>query len=290
MLKRFFQRRVRIHRPLTDPVIAHIHVPKCAGTSFRTFLIEHYGTAHLALYVPDTFFVYTPDQIEECLRDRSVRGFSSHFVRTFPPQIAGRDVVYITFLRRPVDQFISYVTHIKKYYDSIPDNPLSSSLPPNPTKMSVRDIARWILTCDRPVNFHENYTVNFFARYSVPGETGPFRMDKTYLRRRLSTAIRILDRFFFVGVTEQMDLSVAILRRLMVQSQLHLPQGRVPIDNTSFEFREDLGWIQHEDEVGRLLLNSVREDEKLYEHAVERLHRLELKARALIGISGGEAA
>jgi hypothetical protein len=76
----------------------------------------------------------------------------------------------------------------------------------------------------------------------------------------------------------------------MVQSQLHLPQGRVPIDNTSFEFREDLGWIQHEDEVGRLLLNSVREDEKLYEHAVERLHRLELKARALIGISGGEAA
>lgn len=89
----------------------------------------------------------------------------------------------------------------KKYYDIIPDKPLPSGLPPDPTnltKMSVREIARWILTCDREVNFHENYTVNFFARYSLPGKAGPFRMDKAYARRRLSAAMRILDRFCFV--------------------------------------------------------------------------------------------
>jgi hypothetical protein len=44
-------------RPLTDPVIAHTHVPKCGGTAFRKFLIRHYGAAHLALYVLDTYFL-----------------------------------------------------------------------------------------------------------------------------------------------------------------------------------------------------------------------------------------
>ena len=63
-------------RPLIDPVIAHIHVPKCAGTAFRKFLIQHYGAAHLSLYVPDTYFVYPPDQIAEYLRDTSLRGLA----------------------------------------------------------------------------------------------------------------------------------------------------------------------------------------------------------------------
>src|SRR5271166_1497633 len=268
----------RIYRgPLIDPVIAHIHVPKCGGTAFRKFLIQHYGAAHLALYVPDTYFVYPQGQIAEYLRDKSVRGFSSHFVRTFPDRIVGRDIVYITFLRNPVDQFISYITHIKKHFATIPDKPLLSALPPDPTKMSVREIARWILTCDREVNFHENYTVNFFARYSMPGVTGPFRKDKAYVKHRLSAASRILDRFFFVGIAEQMDLSVAILRTLMSKSKLDLPQGEVPIDNTSFEFRDDLSWIHHDDVVGRLLLNSVREDQMLYQRAMERLQSLALQ-------------
>ncbi len=263
--------------PLIDPVIAHIHVPKCGGTAFRKFLIQHYRAAHLALYVPDTYFVYPQDQIAEYLRDRSVRGFSSHFVRTFPDRIAGRDIVYITFLRNPVDQFISYITHIKKHFGTIPDKPLLSALPPDPTRMSVREIARWILTSDQEVNFHENYTVNFFARYSMPGETGPFRKDKAYVRHRLSAASRILDRFFFVGVAERMGLSVAILRNLMLRSNLDFPQGEVPVDNTSFEFRDDLSWIHHKDEVGRLLLKSLQEDQRLYQRAMERFQALALR-------------
>ena len=133
-------------------------------------------------------------------------------MRTFPDRVDGRDVLYVTFLRNPIDQFISYITHIKKNYHVIVDKPLLSALPPDPTQMSVREIARWLLTCEQEVNFHENYTVNFFARYSVPGETGPFRKDKKYVKRRLSAAMGILDRFFFVGIAEQMDLSVALLR------------------------------------------------------------------------------
>lgn len=255
---------------LIDPVIAHIHVPKCGGTAFRELLVQHYGEAHLALYVPDTYFVYTEDQIAEYLRDRAVTGFSSHFVRTFPDQIAGRSVLYVTFLRSPVEQFISYITHVKKNFEIIPDKPLLSGLPPDPTKMSVREIVHWILTCEHEVNFHENYTVNFFARYSVPGLSGPFRKDEAYLKRRLSSAVRILDRFFFVGISEQMDQSVAVLRALMMRHDLDFPQGKPALVNTSFDIRDDLSWIHAGDGVGRLLLNSVAEDQILYEAAVKR--------------------
>jgi len=261
---------------LVDPVLAHIHVPKCAGTALRNFLIQHFGPSHLALYVPDTFHVYPEAELAGILADRSIRGFSSHFVRTFPPRLAGRDLLYITFLRDPVDQFISYVTYVKKNYQYLQDDrSLIASLPPNLTAMSVRDIAQWILTCDRHVNFHENFTVNFFARYSVPGDAGPFRIDADYRRKRLATAKQILRRFLFVGVSEQMDRSIAVLRKLLERRGLSFPAGDVPLDNTSHEFRGNLDWLHETDKVGALLLASIREDQQLYEWARVRMRRLE---------------
>src|SRR5260370_874971 len=261
---------------LMDPVIAHIHVPKCGGTAFRKFLIKHYGPAHLPLYVSDTFFVYPEEELAGYLTDRAVRGFSSHFVRTFPEKLADRDLIYITFLRNPVDQFISYITYVQKNYQNIQhEKTLLSCLPPHLLSLSVREVARWILTCDREVNFRENFTVNFFARYTLPGEVGPFRVDKYYRQNRLAAAQRILAQFFFVGVSEQMDRSVAVFRKLMERCNFSFPPGEVPLENTSFEFRDDLSWIRGEDEVGSLLLQSVREDQKLYEWAVARLRTLE---------------
>lgn len=142
--------------PFVDPVLAHIHVPKCGGTAFHKFLSVSYGPAHRALYVADTFFVYPEAELTGYLADRSVRGFSSHFVRTFPRRLAGRDRLYVTFLRDPVDQFISYITCVKKNYERIQDDKnLIASPPSNLPDLSVRDIARWILTCDHEVNFRE---------------------------------------------------------------------------------------------------------------------------------------
>jgi hypothetical protein len=263
-------------KPLKDPVLAHIHVPKCGGTAFRTFLLQQYGSAHLALYVPDTFHVYPESELAYLIRDRTVRGFSSHFVRTFTPQLADRDLLYITFLRDPVDQFISYITYIKKNFQSIQaDKTLIESLPPNAASMSVREVARWILSCDREVNFRENYTVNFFSRFVVPGQTGHFRMDPYFLKHRLATAKQLLGRFFFVGVSDQMERSVAVLRRLIERVGFEFPAGEVPVENSSGEFRGDMSWINPHDEVGALLLQSVREDQQLYAYGLRRLATLE---------------
>jgi len=267
----------RIYRkPLRDPVLAHIHVPKCGGTAFRLFLMQHFGPSHLALYVPDTFYVYPEADLAALLSDHTVRGFSSHFVRTFPQKLAGRELLYVTFLRNPVDQFVSYITYIKKNFHKIQsDTTLIQSLPPDPTSMSIREIARWILTCNREVNFRENYTVNFFARYTLPGAAGPFRFDSYFRKHRLAAAERILARFFFVGVSDQMERSMAVLRKLIRRVGLEFPGGVVPLENTSFDFRDDLTWIRPGDEVGSMLVESVREDQKLYQFAVNRLATLE---------------
>lgn len=267
----------RVYRtPLKDPVLAHIHVPKCGGTAFRSFLVQHYGPTHLALYVADTFHVYPEAELAGLVNDRSVRGFSSHFVRTFPSKLADRDLLYITFLRDPVAQFVSYITYIKKNFQNIQnDATLIASLPPDAPSKSVREIAHWILTCDREVNFRENYTVNFFTRFVVPGESGHFRIDPYFLKHRLATAKRILGRFFFVGVSDQMERSIFVLRKLIARVGLEFPDGEIPVENTSEEFRGDLSWINAKDEVGALLLHSVREDGQLYEYALRRLATLE---------------
>jgi hypothetical protein len=57
----------------------------------------------------------------------------------------------------------------------------------------------------------------------------------------------------------------------MARADLSLPDGRIPIENVSFDFRDDLSWICPDDRVGSLLLSSVREDCKLYQWALNRL-------------------
>ncbi|HVO60892.1 MAG TPA: methyltransferase domain-containing protein [Terriglobales bacterium] len=258
-------------RPLVDPVILHIHVPKCGGTAFRNFLQNHYGAAHRALYVSDRFSVYPEEELAEYLADRNVRCISTHFVRTFPQRLAGRDLLYITFVRNPIDQFISYITYIKKNFQDLRhDQPLMTCLPPDVPSLSIREIAHWILTHHAEINFHENFTVNFFSWY--PLRDGPNGLDQAqYRKQRLATAQKILEDFLFVGLVEDMNRSVSVLRRRVEAANLPFPSGEVPFENFSLDFRGDLGWINSDDEVGRLLLDSVREDQQLYDWAQARL-------------------
>jgi Sulfotransferase family len=243
------------------PVLAHIHVPKCAGTSLRALLERYFGPRHLTLYVDDTYFVYGGEALRSyLLQDAEIRGFSSHHVRVFPRWLAGREMLYVTFLRDPIQQFVSYMTHIKKHYAGITSQSLLEAVPPDAPQLTLREFARWLLTQDRDVPFRENHNVNFFARHSAPTA-----------RDRLEAAKAALDGFFFVGITERMEESVAKLRDLARGSGLDFPPGPMPVENTSADYRDDLGWISPDDEVGSMLLRSVQEDRQLYDWAAARL-------------------
>ncbi|HTQ57236.1 MAG TPA: sulfotransferase family 2 domain-containing protein [Bryobacteraceae bacterium] len=243
------------------PVLAHIHVPKCAGTSLRILLEHRHGPHHLALYVDDTYFVYNLETLRNyLLRDPRIAGFSSHHVRTFPPWLAGRRILYVTFLRDPVQQFVSYMTHIQKYYSRIAAPNLLEAVPPDAPRLSLREFARWLLTNPRDIPFRENHNVNFFARHSHPGTAD-----------RLAAAQSVLSQFFFVGITEKMEESIAGLRTRARAAGVDFPPDPMPVENISHDFRGDLAWIGPADEVGALLLRSVELDRQLYDWAAARL-------------------
>jgi hypothetical protein len=251
------------------PLIAHIHVPKTAGTSFRSMLEDQFGPDHANLYVDDTFFVYSDSEIESFVSARPrLRSLSSHFIRTYPPRIAGREVLYVTFLRNPVEQFISYLTYTKKFHTKIPDQGLLSSLPERAWEMPLREIARWVLS-HPGVPFNENYLVNYFAQHHykhIAGAAG----EQEYRSARLAIAQRILASFFFTGITERMDESVRRFQTMGANYGIDVPAGAVQVENVSREFRDDLQWINPDDEVGARLIASVAEDQKLYNWAVAR--------------------
>lgn len=246
------------------PVLAHIHVPKCAGTSFRNLLERHFGPKHLRLYVNDTYFVYGAETLRSyLLRDPEIRGFSSHHVRTFPHWLAGRELLYVTFLRDPIEQFVSYMTHIRKHYSKLTSESLLAAVPPEAAQVTLREFARWLLTQDRDIPFRENHNVNFFARHS--SITNPDRLE---------AAKAALEKFFFVGITERMVESMLKLEAMARTAGLEFPPGPLAVENTSADCRDDLSWITPDDEVGSLLLHSVEKDKQLYDWAAARLDRI----------------
>ena len=242
------------------PVLAHIHVPKCAGTSFRVLLERYFGPRHLRLYVDDTYFVYGEETLRSYLmQEPEIVSLSSHHLRSFPCWVAGREMLYVTFLRDPIEQFVSYMTHIRKLYATLTSKSLLEAVPPDAPHLTLREFARWLLTQDRDIPFRENHNVNFFARHSSPAATD-----------RLEAAKTTLAGFFFVGISERMEESVARLRAKVQAAGLDFPPGPVPCENTSSEYRDGLSWIHPGDEVGSLLLRSVEKDRQLYNWAVAR--------------------
>lgn len=266
------------------PVLAHIHVPKTAGTSFRKALDTTFSPdAHLQLYFDnDTEFVYENEELGRFLRVPLVKAFSSHFVRRFPAELAQRPLHYVTFLRDPIQQFLSYLTYTRKHYGVIPDPVLLEHLPPDMPNRSIRECARWILAGDPAVfrNFRENYVTNFFARYSARETTGLTYADARYRATRLDTAREVLSKFLLVGISERMDESWHLLRWKAREVGILLPELNIGHENTSSDLRGDLSWIHPEDSVGRQLLDSVREDQQLYNWGVARFQN-QLATRGL---------
>jgi hypothetical protein len=169
-------------------------------------------------------------------------------------------MLYVTFLRDPIQQFVSYMTHVKKHYSAITSKSLLEAVPPDAPRLALREFAKWLLTQDRDIPFRENHNVNFFSRHSAPAAPD-----------RLEAAKAALDGFFFVGITERMEDSMRKLRALTREAGLDFPPGPIPVENTSAEYRDDLSWINPDDEVGSLLLRSVEKDRQLYDWAAARL-------------------
>jgi len=263
------------------PVFVHVHLPKCAGTSLRTHLQRSFGCGHRNLYPERHSFVFDDDSLwKDALAETTVRSISSHFIRRFPPFVYGRRMLYFTFLRDPLEQFLSYYSYIQKVGRHIRDPELLASLPPSAHTLPSREFALWLLQHPFDISFRENYVPNFLARYVwmagtgrgpgvEPGWPQDWEADDwvDYCAARLTTAKAVLEDFLFVGVVERMAQGMDLLRERAARWGLRLVPGTPPVENVSAECRDDTSWVRCEDEVGQRLMQSLESDFELYRFA-----------------------
>ncbi len=95
------------------PLFIHMHVPKSGGTSLNQLLSQWFSGRMEWVYFDDPLRIVTREELEALVaKKQHLDCITSHHFRFFPPVIAGRPALYITFLREPVDYFISAARHL----------------------------------------------------------------------------------------------------------------------------------------------------------------------------------
>jgi hypothetical protein len=122
-----------------EPLLVSLHLPKTAGTSFRSTLQQHYGAALLEDYA------MLPMQLPRGLREwravrdigvarravsTSIRAIHGHFLPAkYRLALAGRAVRYVTWLRDPVERAVSHYHYwCRDYAGDDPAQPLRNRM------------------------------------------------------------------------------------------------------------------------------------------------------------------
>ncbi len=123
----------------TDPVFLHAHIQKCGGTSFDTVLWENFRPGWVSDYgLLSNLSPKTPWEMNRLLEQRPfLRAFSSHgFPAALDYENAPRPFVTISFVRDPVDRFLSHYN----YHQGLRTGRAMEA----PRRMALDDYARWV--------------------------------------------------------------------------------------------------------------------------------------------------
>lgn len=97
----------------------HVHIPKTAGTSFNEFLETNFGKdnferhdGRLIDFLPKLNYKIVKKFVN---RDYGMKGATSHsFNALLPYDTCKKKIIAMSFLRNPVDQFISMYFHMRR--------------------------------------------------------------------------------------------------------------------------------------------------------------------------------
>lgn len=87
----------------------------------------------------------------------------------------------------------------------------------------------------------------------------------------LTIAQRMLSRFFFVGIVERMEASIAALRKKLEGVGIALADEPITEQNVTRHRRDDLHWLGKDHPTGIAIRRLLVDDLKLYEWALQRL-------------------
>jgi hypothetical protein len=249
---------------LGDPLLVHVHLPKNGGTTIGGLLDRSFGDAHLQMYDEDPRAECDPHRIRASLyRHHGIRAISSHSFREFPPEIGGRPALYFSVLRDPGDRILSYMRYCQKNWDEL-SAAHKRQLPEDFRDMDVVAYLRWQasrMTTSGAIS--ANLQCQYFCRPTT------FR-----------SAQRILRKFFFIGITDRMTLSIAVLRKKLEPWGIHLDNPPAERANTTSEFYQKTAGATDDPEL-RAFMKGMQDDRDLLMWATARLER-EAK---LLGVS-----
>ena len=258
------------------PLLVHVHIHKCAGTSVNRLLQMSFTDRHVDHYPSDPGPFLTRDELVKLVLDRpEMVSLSSHSIRVFPPIIGNRLGLYVAFLREPIQRFVSYLTYSKKQYHTFPES-LKRYLPANCADLPLRELAAWILE-NQPLTVQRGAHVTHFLTEQtwLDAVGGILKLSDRWLDPdallypgfepiKLALATALLEDFFFVGLVEEMETSVRLLRERLQPYGLRLLDTSLPVENVSRELATDVDWLNPSDSVGRAVLASLEQDVHLY--------------------------
>ncbi|MBV8582119.1 MAG: hypothetical protein JOZ86_15955 [Candidatus Eremiobacteraeota bacterium] len=247
-------------------VLVHVHIPKSGGTSVRVWLYRGCPYGFGAWY-PDYDFDETT-LAAAGLGDPRLRALSTHNIRRFPAVSCGRTMRYVTLLRDPVEQHLSFVHYLKQMIADGVMPPLA--LPPDAASLSSRALTAWLLD-SAPDGAHDDPQTAFLADHAWRERAADPADAAAYRRERLGLAMDVLRGFAAVGTLERLHDSLDLVRRRAEAWGFALrPAREVGHENVTQIPRDDASWVSEDDAVGRRFLASVADDRALYAYA-ERL-------------------
>lgn len=269
------------------PLFVHVHIHKCAGTAFNELIRKTFAPRHLDAYLADPFHTYQQAELDGLVRQwPAVRSIASHSIRMFPEYIGGRQPLYVCLLREPVDWFVSYLTYAQAHFDELTPAH-AATFPPGAAKMPLGELAgamvqRFVVRPTVYCTFIRYLAESTFRHalsgiMDVPPHDSPLtgKIAALFDESGLGMAQRILSRFFFVGIVERMDESIALLRRRLAKIEIALADEPITERNVTRHRRDDLRWLGKDHPTGIAIRRLLADDLKLYEWARSRLDNIE---------------
>lgn len=233
-----------------DPLLAHVHLPKNGGSSINDLLFESFGYRYRSLYVHDPNIQQDEDFLNQQLPlVPQAQVISSHNFRAFPEKVGHRPMLYFTFLRHPLARHLSYYRYAKKHYHSLSPEHLKV-LPENFLEMSPQDYLRF------EAELHaQGHRFGQLHTFDPQGDLGK--------------AHQILSDFFLVGVTEQLERSLNLLRKKLSCVGYHLVEFPVHRANTTEDLYDQTGDMMADPDV-QAAAGYLEKDQQLYDWALRR--------------------
>lgn len=245
--------------PVASPapaLLVHVHVPKNGGMTVTSLLEKSFGPRHLPLYLEDPSDEQTPHRVRAALHAQpDARAISSHSFHQFPPEIGGRAALYFTLLRDPAERILSYMRYCQKNWETLSEGH-RRMLPEGFREMGVVEYIRWqAARLDAGGGISSSLQCQYFARPN-----------------NLRMAQRVLRDFFFVGLTDRMALSLAVLRAKLADWGIELAEPPGERVNATTEFYEKT-LREADDPAVREFLARLGDDRQLVRWATDRLER-----------------